>query len=249
MPARTRHETLAALRAQLAPPPTDRAAVGLDGFVSRTGNIHEISLITGEVHEILPGGPGEAGAIGFATALLANRMGADPRPALWANSRTAQREIGRPYAPGLAQAGIDPARLMLVTTRNDKDLLWALEEALRSAAFAAIAALAGDVPFTPSRRLSLAAASSGTALFLLRPAGTTEASAASTRWRITQRPGLPNPFDARTLGRSAWQIERLRARNGPPQIWEVRQDDTQDPLDLAARSGHRAVDQTRRAAG
>lgn len=247
MLASNRQETLAALRAKLAPPTRERDAIGLRGFDCLAGKTSGISISAGEVHEILPGGPGEAGAIGFAAALLAARMSADPRPVLWAASRPAQRETGRLYAPGLAQAGVDPARLMLVSARNDKDLLWVLEEALRSAAFAAIAALAGTVAFTPGRRLSLAAAASGTPLLLLRPAGTAGASAASSRWRITPRPGPADPFDARAPGCTAWRVSRLHARNAPPEQWEVEQNDTQDPLGLAARSGHRTLAQNRRA--
>lgn len=45
-----------------------------------------------------------------------------------------------PYAPALAAAGIDPAKLVIVRTASAQDALWAAEQALRSNACGAVLA-------------------------------------------------------------------------------------------------------------
>src|SRR4051812_10262830 len=45
-----------------------------------------------------------------------------------------------PYAPAIAAAGIDSTHLIVVRTRNDKDALWAAEQALASNACGAVLA-------------------------------------------------------------------------------------------------------------
>ena len=43
------------------------------------------------------------------------------------------RFSGRLYGHGLNALGLDPGRVVLVETQDDKQALWAIEEALRSA--------------------------------------------------------------------------------------------------------------------
>ena len=141
----------------------------------------------GRVHEILPAHPGEAAAMGFVLCLLAGAGGGDTRPLMWITTHAARREVGRLYAPGIIGAGLDPGRLIQVIAPSDREALWVMEQALRSGALAGVAGEAGKVAFTPSRRLSLAASSAGTPLFLLRPWDMTGTSAAATRWRVGPR--------------------------------------------------------------
>jgi cell division inhibitor SulA/protein ImuA len=75
-----------------------------------------------------------------------------------------------PYAPALADAGLDPARMLVVRPRAGSDRLWAMEQALRSGACAAVLGWAGAVDGTALRRLKLAAEEGRTPAFLLRPA-------------------------------------------------------------------------------
>ncbi len=75
-----------------------------------------------------------------------------------------------PYAPALADAGLDPARMLVVRPRAGSDRLWAMEQALRSGACAAVLGWAGAADGTALRRLKLAAEEGGTPAFLLRPA-------------------------------------------------------------------------------
>jgi len=74
-----------------------------------------------------------------------------------------------PYAPALAAAGIALARIVIVKTTKDGDILWAAEQALASAACGAVLAWPRRVNYTELRRLQLAAESSRCLALLFRP--------------------------------------------------------------------------------
>ena len=66
-----------------------------------------------------------------------------------------------PYAPALAAAGLELSRLLVVRTANTADTLWAMEEALRSGACAAVLAWPAAISERAQRRLQLAAEEGG----------------------------------------------------------------------------------------
>jgi protein ImuA len=173
-------------------------------------------LARGAVHEILGAGGDEedaAAPAAFAAAILARLHAGDGAgPILWC--------LKRPdlYGPGLQVHGLDPARLVLVRTPRDDELLWAVEEGLRAPGLAAVVGEIGRLPMVTARRLQLAAERSGVTAFLLRRwRNATEAaaererpSAAVTRWRITS---LPSDFLFSTF-------PRKRSRNPSPSMGE-----------------------------
>src|SRR5438477_6932724 len=71
-----------------------------------------------------------------------------------------------PYAPALAAAGIDPARLIIVRAASAKDALWAAEQALRSNACGAVLAWPQRIKYVELRRLQIAAEGGRAAAFL-----------------------------------------------------------------------------------
>src|SRR5207237_4979117 len=105
------------------------------------------------------------------------------------------------YGPGLVEHGLDPARLVLVSAARDEEILWAMEEGLRTPGLAAVVGEIGRLPVVAGRRLQLAAERSGiTALVLRRWRNGTEAaaererpSAALTRWRVAALPSRDEP--------------------------------------------------------
>lgn len=74
-----------------------------------------------------------------------------------------------PYAPALADAGLDPARMLVIRPRAGLDLLWAMEQALRSGACAAVLGWVGATDDRALRRLKLAAEEGRSPGFLFRP--------------------------------------------------------------------------------
>ncbi|MEM1300514.1 MAG: inducible mutagenesis protein A [Pseudomonadota bacterium] len=246
MPDSARTAILEGLRARLnQAQPRPAAGLAPYGMEVLRGTGEGPKLASGRVHEIMPNRPGHGAALGFLVRCLAGIQMKDPRPLLWVSDWRNRIDDGRLYAPGLAQAGLDPDRLILVRTRREKDTLWVLEEALGSGALAAVAGSVRELELTPSRRLSLATERTGTPLFLLRPHDTTGATAAETRWQVSPLPSTRDPFDAYAPGNAAWRLDLIRNRSGAPACWDVackgEEDDTQDALDLAAGSGHRAL--------
>jgi len=145
------------------------------------------------------------------------------------------------YGPGLAAHGLDPARLVLVTARRDDEILWAVEEGLRTPGLAAVVGEIGRLPMVAGRRLQLAAERSGVTALLLRrwrsgdeaAAERTRPSAALTRWRIAALPSV-DIMNEPGIGRPRWRIELLRVRGGVPAAWDMEVADATGHVSLSA---------------
>jgi hypothetical protein len=95
-----------------------------------------------------------------------------------------------PYAPALAAAGVDPARVLLVRTGDEAETLWAAEQALRSGGCAIVLAWAEHATGPQLRRLQLATEAGRTPLLLFRPPAVLSApSSASLRLRVAAGAG------------------------------------------------------------
>jgi protein ImuA len=178
------------------------------------------------LHEVLGEDPGAS--LGFATLLLGRAQAALPgRSLLWIAPDPDA------YPPGLANLGLDAARLILVRAPRAADALWAAEEALRSPAIAAVLLLGPAPDLTAARRLQLAAETGGGIGLLLRE--TPEESGpgvALTRWRVSPRAaGAATPHH---LGDPAWEIRLLRARGGRPGAWLAEWDTARSRLETPA---------------
>jgi protein ImuA len=142
------------------------------------------------------------------------------------------RPHGRLHGHGLNALGFDPARLILVETAHRKETLWAMEEAVRSAAPAAVVGVIDTLDLQLSQRLHLAATDAGLPVFLLRAAATLESSAAATRWRIGTAKAVRDRFGLVT--RPRWHLQLERCRNGRPGEWVVEYDHVAHRFSLAA---------------
>src|SRR5262249_23141742 len=109
----------------------------------------------GALHEIAAVRETElAAATGFALALTAraalasaasdqrgNSISAGAalgRETIWIAEDLSLAENGAPYGPGLPEIGIAPERLLTVTAARGRDVLWAMEEALRCRAIGVV---------------------------------------------------------------------------------------------------------------
>jgi protein ImuA len=148
-------------------------------------------LALGALHEVAGAGAEEedgAVAAAFLAGILARLK--PPLPILWCLAE------GDLYGPGLAAAGLDTGRLILAQARRPQELLWAMEEGLKSSGLAAVVGEVAALSLPASRRLLLAAEASGVTGFALRrwrsgddAAGQRQApNAALTRWRAWPRP-------------------------------------------------------------
>ena len=119
-------------------------------------------------------------------------------------------ESGAPYGPGLDQFNLAPERLLTVAAAHRRDLLWAMEEALRCRAIGAVIGELrhGELDTVAVRRLSLAAAESGALALLLRAAPANDASTAATRWIVGAAPSAAR--------RGMWPAALRRASRAQP---------------------------------
>jgi protein ImuA len=210
--------SLAALRQSLAlaglaraSAPAERVAFGtaaldepLGGGIARAA-LHEIYARAGADH---------AAAAGFAAALALRAAGA--KPLLWVRQDFLDAESGRLHAPGLAELGLDPSRVLLVRVRDGDGALKAGAEAARCGALgAALIEPWGELrqfDLTASRRLALAAEASGVTTLLLRVAAEPAPSAAATRWQVRALPSRAR--EAGAPGDPAFSLRLLRHRGG-----------------------------------
>jgi protein ImuA len=205
---------------------------GLDAL---DAHLPQGGLTVGALHEVAPQQHGDTpAAFGFLAALLARFTPSTPsrRPLLLVASSRALADHGRPHGHGLQHLGLDPARLILVETKNDKQALWAIEEALRSGVPAAVGGAIQKLDLKASQRLHLAAGEAGLPLVLLRPASAAEASAAATRWRIGAAEAARDRFGL--IARTRWNVRLKRCRNGRPGEWLVELDHAAYRFSLAA---------------
>jgi protein ImuA len=178
-------------------------------------------LARGALHEIAAAGEAHlAAAAGFALAVSSPRAS---KSTVWIAEDMAHAESGVPYGPGLEAFGLAAERLLTVAAARTRDLLWAMEEALRCRAVGAVIGELrhGEIDSVAVRRLSLAAAESGALALLLRASPPHDASTAATRWIVGAAPD------------ASFAVELTRNRRGPLGAWTLQWSDEDERFVLA----------------
>jgi protein ImuA len=213
--------------------PSDRSARRLPlarAFDSALGG----GLADDALHEIAPAQASDgAAAIAFALALAARFLSRRPASALLISEGFADQESGALYGPGLVAHGLNLSRLVFVRAPDAALAFWAMEEALKCGAPAAVVGEIWNLKgygLAASRRLLLAARKGKVpALLILASAyGQAErvSSAAETRFEIAAAPSatmpaadgpdLPGPFAC-----GARLIKARFARAGPERPFQA----------------------------
>ncbi len=156
------------------------------------------------LHEIAPARPADgAAAMGFALALAARFLSRRPASALIVSEGFADQETGALYGLGLVAHGLTLSRLVFVRAPDAALAFWAMEEALKCGAPAAVVGEIWNLKgysLAASRRLLLAARKGKVpALLVLASAyGQAErlSSAADTRFEIAAAPSMRTPAAA-----------------------------------------------------
>jgi protein ImuA len=171
---------------------------------------------TGAVHEMISKRPEDAAATtGFIAALL-GRIMQRGGVSLWISQK---RTL---FPPALKFFGIDPDRVIFVDVKNEKDLLWMVEESLKCQALSGVVAEIRELSLTDSRRLQLAVEKSRvTGLLHRMNPSVISNSACAARWKVTPlASGLEE--DMPGVGFFRWDIALLKVRNGYPGQWQVQ---------------------------
>jgi protein ImuA len=203
-------------------------------------------LAIGALHEITGAKPGlsdDAASTLFLAGIAARLEG----NVLWALAR---RDL---FAPGLAQAGLSPDRLIYAECGRDEDVLAVMEEGLRHGGLAAVVGEIGRVTMASTRRLQLAAEEGGTTALMLKRWRKADEdplalpSAAVTRWRIACAPSGKLPVAG--VGRARWHVELARQRGGEAFHLILEDSDETGRLALLPEPGNRPAGADRGAGG
>jgi hypothetical protein len=134
---------------------------------------------------------------------------------LWCWPRALASEFGAPSMLGLNHLGLDPSRVLIVEPARAAEALVALEDGLKSSSLSLALGIFDEIALTPARRLSLAAAASGTPCLLVTHPAAEAAAATSTRWRVQRQLSAPHAFDARAPGNTRFLVNLERCRSQP----------------------------------
>ncbi|WP_348769817.1 hypothetical protein [Sphingopyxis sp. PAMC25046] len=173
-------------------------------------------LALGRTHEFFAADALDATSAAAFAALIALRT-PGKAPLIWLRTADANKRSGRIYAPGIAELGGDPDRLLLVEAADPKMLLACANDAIRCTGSAAVIVESwGKFPLldlTAGRRLALGARDAGTTLLMLRLNAVPTPSVAETRWSVAAVPS--HALEANAPGAPAFDLELLRWRGGP----------------------------------
>jgi protein ImuA len=158
----------------------------------------------------------------------------DLRPLAMVAERHWLNEHGHPFGWGCQRLGLGHDRLIVVVAARPVEVLWALEEMLKSGAVCAALGAAAAPSFVATRRLDFAARTGGAGALLLRPRPPVDLSAARLRWRVGAAPSAPHPLDPRAPGPARLRADLVRSRTGISATFMLEQDHETHGFHLAA---------------
>jgi len=173
------------------------------------------SFPIGAVHEfICPDTEAVSAAGGFIASILSKLMRNDSA-SIWISS---SQNI---FVPALPSFGINPDKIIFIDLKNQKEILWAMEEALKCEGLAAVIGEIPELSFTFSRRLQLAVEQSRSTGFIIRNnPRKLETTACIARWKVSSLPS-ESYNDMPGVGFPRWNVELLKVRNGKPGTWQI----------------------------
>lgn len=168
-------------------------------------------LLPGALHEVFAAERHAATGTGFALMLALRLLG--QKHLLWVQQDFSVIPCGETHPMGLLELGFDPDRLILVRSATALDALRAAADSISCKGIGVVLLEAwGEhkaIDLTATRRLTLAAAQSGTTIILGRIAAKPRISTAETRWLIE-----PEPSRAEDWGNPIFSAALLRNRHG-----------------------------------
>lgn len=124
------------------------------------------------------------------------------------------------FPPALKWFGLSPHQVLFLNIKKERDVLWAIQEALTCSSLAAVVGELPEINLTTSRRFQLAIEETGVGCFMLRAAPKNLLTTAVSRWHVQPlhskvEDGFPG------IGHPRWQVKLLKARNGKPGAWNI----------------------------
>ena len=166
------------------------------------------------LHEFFYYTPEEATvSAAFVSALLSSR-GYKEQRIVWIG--TSQKI----FPPALKWFGILPHQVLFLYVKKEKDVLWAIQEALKCSSLAAVICELPEIDLTTSRRFQLAIEEAGVGCFILRNRPKNLLTTAVSRWHIQPLHSIIED-DFPGLGHPRWRVNLLKVRNGKIGSWDI----------------------------
>ena len=169
----------------------------------------------GAIHEFIAAGVEDTAATGGFVAGIISALMKAAGATIWIS---ASRTV---FPPALKSFGIAPDKIIFIDLKKEKEILWAMEEALKCKGLSAVIGEVQELSFTTSRRLQLAVEQSQVTGFILRRnPRSLNTTACITRWKITS---LSSELadDMPGVGFPRWNVALLKVRNGKPGSWQI----------------------------
>jgi protein ImuA len=178
-------------------------------------------LAMGAVHEVFAEAPRQSAAATGFVAGLAERAAAR-RPLVWVRQDFTEIESGALSASGLAELGLDPRLLVTMRAADADTALRIAADALACDALGVVVlevwGQARQLDLVASRKLTLAAQTSGVTGLLLRVAAEPLPSTAETRWIVRAAHSPPAALWS-AWGAPVFDAQLVRNRHGPVGRW------------------------------
>jgi protein ImuA len=173
------------------------------------------SFPLGAVHEFIYTGEENAAATGGFVAGILGSLMKNNGVAIWISA------AAKIFPPALRSFGISPDKIVFINIKKEKEIQWAIEEALKCDGLNAVVGELPELNFKASRRLQLAVEQSKVTGFILRnDPRSINTTACISRWKISCLPselhnGMPG------VGFPRWNVELQKIRNGRPGNWQL----------------------------
>jgi protein ImuA len=124
------------------------------------------------------------------------------------------------FPPSLKWFGIEPHQILFLNIKKEKEILWAINEALTCSSLSAVVSELPEINITASRRFQLTIEDAGVGCFILRKNPKNLLTTAVSRWHIQPLPtrtenSLPG------LGHPRLKVDLLKVRNGKTGSWNI----------------------------
>ncbi len=193
-------------------PTTEKLRIGI-GAIERA--FPDYSFPLGAVHEFICQDEEAIAASGGFIASILNKLMQNDSASIWIGQ---SQNI---FVPALSSFGINPDKIIFIDLKTQKEILWAMEEALKCEGLAAVIGEIPELSFTISRRLQLAVEQSRVTGFIIRNnPRKLETTACIARWQISSLPS-ETYNDMPGVGFPRWNVELLKVRNGKPGTWQI----------------------------
>src|ERR1700737_3676349 len=179
-------------------------------------------LARGAMHEVFAeAGRQSAAATGFVAGLMGRA--AARRPLVWVRQDFSEIESGALSMSGWAELGLDPRLLVTVRAADVDTALRPAADALACDALGVVVlevwGEARQLDLVSSRKLTLAAQTSGVTGLLLRMGAEPQPSTAETRWIVRAAHSPPSAQPGSAWGAPVFDAQLVRNRHGPVGRW------------------------------